>query len=126
MNQEKQAIRQLGKRVRALRLTRGWSQEELAVEAKLDRGYVGRIERGETNLTIRNIVRIADALKVSVGELFLTCPPVKKSKLPNANPAPPRTRSAAHRKREQASDNRITARKPRDCGLVVGIGKYFC
>ena len=44
-----------GARVRALRTTKGWSQERLAAEAKLDRTYIGGIERGERNPSLVNI-----------------------------------------------------------------------
>jgi transcriptional regulator with XRE-family HTH domain len=48
----------------------GLSQEALAVDAELDRSYVGGIERGEHNLTAMNIVKIAGALKVQPSALF--------------------------------------------------------
>lgn len=59
-----------GARVRALRTAKGWSQEQLAAEAKLDRTYIGGIERGERNPSLVNIHRIAKALKVVVRDLF--------------------------------------------------------
>lgn len=46
------------------------SQEALALEAGLDRSYVGAIERGESNVALVNIHRIADALQVKPRELF--------------------------------------------------------
>lgn len=59
-----------GERVRELRQNKGWSQEEFAAKANLDRSYVGCIERGERNVSIENICKIADALGVSPGSLF--------------------------------------------------------
>lgn len=59
-----------GKRIRLLRLKAGYSQEDLASLSQLDRTYIGGIERGERNPSLRNILRIADALQVSVTELF--------------------------------------------------------
>lgn len=59
-----------GARVRALRTARGWSQERLAAEAKLDRTYIGGIERGERNPSLLNINRVAKALNVRVRDLF--------------------------------------------------------
>ena len=59
-----------GKRVRALRDLQAITQDELAHKAGLDRSYVGQIERGEKNITIRNIYKLAAALKVSVKDLF--------------------------------------------------------
>lgn len=58
-----------GERVRELRRERDWSQEEFALKCELDRTYVGGIERGERNLALRNIERIADALGISIAEL---------------------------------------------------------
>lgn len=56
--------------VRSYRLTRGWSQEELASEAGLHRTYIGSIERSERNVSIDNIGRIARALHVEPAELL--------------------------------------------------------
>ncbi|MDZ7698722.1 MAG: helix-turn-helix transcriptional regulator [Deltaproteobacteria bacterium] len=59
-----------GERVRSLRSLRGWSQERLALEADLDRSYVGGVERGERNVSLLNIAKIADAMEISVSELM--------------------------------------------------------
>ncbi len=59
-----------GERVRALRRKRGWSQEELARRAKRHWTYIGGVERGERNPTLEVIADIAEALGVSVSELF--------------------------------------------------------
>ncbi len=59
-----------GARVRELRRGAGLSQEELAHRAELDRSYVGQVERGERNISLDNIHRIADALSVAARELF--------------------------------------------------------
>jgi transcriptional regulator with XRE-family HTH domain len=56
-------------RLRTVRLGRGWSQEELADRAGLDRTYIGSVERGQRNIALLNIVRIAVALGVDPGEL---------------------------------------------------------
>jgi transcriptional regulator with XRE-family HTH domain len=50
--------------VRKIREARGVSQERLALDAGLDRSYVGGIERGERNPSLTNVFRIADALGV--------------------------------------------------------------
>lgn len=60
----------LGAEIRRARAGIGLSQEALAVDAGLDRSYVGGIERGEHNLTIMNIAKIADALKVKPSTLL--------------------------------------------------------
>jgi len=61
-----------GRRVRELRLQEQpkLTQEALAHRVGLDRSYVGQIERGEKNITLDNIFRIADALDVEVRDLF--------------------------------------------------------
>lgn len=59
-----------GERVRELRRERGWSQEKFAALAELDRSYVGCIERGERNVSIENICKIANTLGVSPADLF--------------------------------------------------------
>jgi transcriptional regulator with XRE-family HTH domain len=59
-----------GRRVRELRLGLGLSQEELAERADLHRNYIGGIERGERNVGILNIGKLADALGVSLAEMF--------------------------------------------------------
>lgn len=58
-----------GERIRALRAERGLSQEGLAEAAGLHRTYIGGIERGERNLALLNIVKLARALKVDAGDL---------------------------------------------------------
>jgi len=55
--------------VRALREERGYSQEELAERAGLHRNYVGGIERGERNVALENIAKLAKALAVQTRDL---------------------------------------------------------
>lgn len=59
-----------GQRVQKLRKERNLSQEQLADLAGVHRTYIGMIERAEKNITLCNIERIADALKVNIKELF--------------------------------------------------------
>lgn len=59
-----------GKRVKELRLQAGMTQELLASLAELDRSYVGSVERGEKNLSLINISKIANALDVDISFLF--------------------------------------------------------
>lgn len=61
---------QLGKKIRELRKKMGISQEELGFRANLHRTYIGSIERGEQNISIDNIHKIAKALKVSPKDLL--------------------------------------------------------
>lgn len=55
--------------MRALRLSQGMSQEQLAEKANVHRTYVGSLERGERNVALINIVRLANALEVDPSEL---------------------------------------------------------
>lgn len=64
------ARRLLARRVRLLRAVRGWTQEGLAAESDLHRTYVSGIERGMRNVGLDNLERLAQALGVSVGDLF--------------------------------------------------------
>lgn len=59
-----------GSRIRELRKRRGLSQETLALVCELDRTYVGGVERGERNVSLVNIHKLAAALGVPVTELF--------------------------------------------------------
>ena len=60
---------ELGRRVRALREARGWSQEQLGERIGLHRTYIGHIERGEVNPSLSNIVLVATGLEVDPAEL---------------------------------------------------------
>ena len=64
----------LGQRIRAARRELDMSQERLAHEAGLDRSYVGRVERGEHNLTFISLVKIARALERDVAALTTGLP----------------------------------------------------
>ena len=60
----------LGQSIRQIRLKKGYSQEAVALASELDRSYFGGIERGEHNVAIVNIEKIATALGVSLRDLF--------------------------------------------------------
>lgn len=62
----------VGMRIRELRLAKGISQEALADVAGIHRTYMGSVERGERNISLENIVKIARALKVAPGNLLQT------------------------------------------------------
>lgn len=74
---------EFGRRVRDLRAKEGYSQEEFAQEAGIDRSYYGRIERGEANPTLRNIAAIAAVFGISVVELFEELPRTGRRKPKN-------------------------------------------
>lgn len=61
----------LGQRIRKLRTAQGWSQEEFADRCGLHRTYMGSVERGERNLTLRSLVTISKCLGITLSELVL-------------------------------------------------------
>ncbi len=63
-------LKQFGQKVRQMREALGYSQEQLAVRAGLHRNYVGGIERGERNVGLRNLIRLAQALECTPSELL--------------------------------------------------------
>jgi transcriptional regulator with XRE-family HTH domain len=70
MKEKHQSLVLLGKQIRKIREAQGYSQEDFAAVVEIDRSYMGGIERGERNIASLNLIRIAKALKVEIGELF--------------------------------------------------------
>ena len=66
------SLLKLGAAIRALRKERGFSQEALADTAGIDRSHMGKIERGERNVSVLNVLRICRALECSVATLMDT------------------------------------------------------
>ena len=60
----------LGKRINELRIEKSLSQEKLALNANIDRAYMHLIEKGKTNVSIELIEKIANALEISIRDLF--------------------------------------------------------
>jgi len=60
----------LGSRLAKLRKERGWSQEQLALESGIARSYLGGIERGQRNIALLNICKLADTLGIEPSELM--------------------------------------------------------
>jgi len=58
-----------GKRVREVRKSKGISQEKLAEMAGIDRSYMGNIERGEKNITLKKVYEICEALEIDIKNL---------------------------------------------------------
>ncbi len=58
-----------GRRVREVRKAKGISQEKLAELAGIDRSYMGNIERGEKNVTLKKVYEICDALEIEITDL---------------------------------------------------------
>ena len=67
---EELILKRFGLKVRSLRKKTGLSQEALALSCSLDRTYIGGVERGERNISLVNIYKIAAALGVPVKDLF--------------------------------------------------------
>ena len=62
--------KKLGRRVKVLRITRGWSQMELGFRADIGHNYISDLERGQRNATLKIMERLADAFEIEVWELF--------------------------------------------------------
>ncbi len=60
----------VGENIRRQRQERGWSQEELAFRAKMDRPYLSQVENGRKNISLLMLQEIATALKVQITELL--------------------------------------------------------
>lgn len=67
---ESEAQMQLGERVRRLREQRGWSQEGFAHEGGLGRSFAGAIERGEKDIRLSTLIKLAKALGVTLSQLL--------------------------------------------------------
>lgn len=69
MKPDNKFVRDIGKRIRQKREERGWSQEQLAIEADIDNSHLGKLERGEGNPTLKLVFRIAQALEIEFRDL---------------------------------------------------------
>ncbi len=61
---------EIGKRIREQRRLANISQEKLALKAEIDRSYMGRIERGEVNITVDKLYQIGAVLECKVSDLL--------------------------------------------------------
>ena len=59
-----------GRRLAQIRREKGLSQEALSLESGIARSYLGGVERGQRNIALINICKLATALQVPTGELF--------------------------------------------------------
>ena len=66
----KDTIKKLGIKIRIERQKQKISQEKLAEMSNLNRNFIGMIERGETNVTVKNLENIANALIIDIKDLF--------------------------------------------------------
>jgi DNA-binding XRE family transcriptional regulator len=62
--------KKFGKNLKCIRIEKGISQESLALSADLDRTYIPSIEKGERNVSITVVEKLANALNVKISELF--------------------------------------------------------
>lgn len=60
-----------GRRLAELRRAKSWSQEKLALESGLARSYLGGVERGQRNIALVNICKLADTLGVTPDQLMI-------------------------------------------------------
>lgn len=63
-------LRDIGDAIRHHRLAKGWSQEELSFNSGLHRTYIGAVERGERNVSVLSLQKIAHAMEIPVAALF--------------------------------------------------------
>jgi ribosome-binding protein aMBF1 (putative translation factor) len=67
---DKRLLREMGARIRSLREAKGWTQQQFADQCGMHRTYIAGTERGERNLTVLSLKRLADILRVSLSELL--------------------------------------------------------
>lgn len=70
METDIELLKKFGKKIQELRKQMNISQEELADRAGFHRTYIGMIERGERNITLSNLKRLANALSIEIRDLF--------------------------------------------------------
>ena len=66
--QDRKLLKSIGDKIRLIRKEQGYSQEELAFKAELDRTYLGSVERGERNISVINLERIMRALDLTAAD----------------------------------------------------------
>lgn len=70
MKEKHSNLVKIGSKIRELRSAKGYSQEGIADASGMGRTYMGRVERGEQNISIQNLIQIAFALNVDVEKLI--------------------------------------------------------
>ena len=76
---EQQDLKLVGSRIKAVRISRGMSQADLAVEASVSLPLISNIERGQTGMQLETFVKVAEALQVSADYLLRTDVPEVKA-----------------------------------------------
>ena len=69
-NRDKKMLKKFGKHLRELRLSRNYSQEELAFRCNFSKNQIGNIERGEVNPTLSTIIQLSEQLAFPIPELL--------------------------------------------------------
>jgi transcriptional regulator with XRE-family HTH domain len=69
-NRQDPSLVALGKAIRRIRISKEISQEKLALIAEVDRSYVGRVERGDNNVAILTLLKLAMAMDVTLAKLM--------------------------------------------------------
>jgi transcriptional regulator with XRE-family HTH domain len=68
--EEEALAKEFGALIRRLRFAKGYSQDMLAEACNLERAYVGKIERGESNVSVRTALKLAKGLDLTLSRLF--------------------------------------------------------
>ena len=69
--EDRARLKAFGLRIKLLRVSRGWSQEQLAEAAGMHRTFVGQVERGQRGLNVLGLWRLAGAFNIAIGDLFV-------------------------------------------------------
>ena len=67
---ETQVLRELAERIKTLREAQGWTQEQFAERAAMQRSYLADLELGRRNPSVRTLVKVANAFGIAVSELL--------------------------------------------------------
>jgi len=70
LQSETEVLRRLASKIKALRASKGWTQEQLAERAGLNRAYLAEIERARRNPSLRSVIKIANAVGVPIRDLL--------------------------------------------------------
>jgi transcriptional regulator with XRE-family HTH domain len=68
--EDNELLQKVGERIRHYRIKSGLSQEKLSFDSNLDRTYIGSVERGERNIALINLNKLAKALNISISKLL--------------------------------------------------------
>ncbi len=89
-----QLLKALGQRIRELRKDQGYSQEAFADKCGVHRTFMGTIERGESNLSFQNILKVATTLGISLSALFQDIENKAETSTPHTVEAMPKLRTS--------------------------------